>query len=157
MGVIPLRWPKLANGRPEDANIVDPNNDTQNVLNIKTWLYHLKMLDSLMIAAQCTQKNLSEVQFGEHLEELIISRFPAEIGPKLFCNKDNEDGGRDAFHSIKYVFSCGEKHCPPPNYRGFGPQHRLHCKTIIHICIHASMLCLAGRETAFTNNQAHCH
>ena len=50
-----------------------------------------------------------------------------------------------------------EKHCPPPNYWGIGPQHRLHCKTIIHIWIHASMLCLAGRGTAFTNNQTHIH
>ena len=24
---------------------------------------------------------------------------------------------------IKYVFSCGEKHCPPPNYWGIGPLH----------------------------------
>ena len=22
----------------------------------------------------------------------------------------------------KYVFSWGEKHCPPPNYRGIGPR-----------------------------------
>ena len=29
----------------------------------------------------------------------------------------------------KYVFSWGEKHCPPPNYWVFGPQHRFRCKT----------------------------
>ena len=29
----------------------------------------------------------------------------------------------------KYVFSWGEKHCPPPNYWVIGPQHRFHCKT----------------------------
>ena len=57
----------------------------------------------------------------------------------------------------KYVFSCGEKHCPPPIYRGIGPQHWLYCKAIIHICICASTLCLSGRETAFSNNQAHWH
>ena len=39
--------------------------------------------------------------------------------------------------SLKYVFSCGEKHCPPPLYRAIGPQRRLHCKIIIHICIRA--------------------
>jgi len=30
----------------------------------------------------------------------------------------------------KYVFSCGEKHCPPPNHLVIGPQHRFHCKTV---------------------------
>ena len=29
----------------------------------------------------------------------------------------------------KYVFSWGEKHCPPPNYWVIGPQHRFRCKT----------------------------
>lgn len=29
----------------------------------------------------------------------------------------------------KYIFSWGEKHCPPPNYWVIGPQHRFHCKT----------------------------
>ena len=32
----------------------------------------------------------------------------------------------------KYVFSWGEKHCPPPNYWGIGPQHPFHCKTTKH-------------------------
>ena len=30
---------------------------------------------------------------------------------------------------FKYVFSWGEKHCPPPNYWVIGPQHRFRCKT----------------------------
>ena len=30
---------------------------------------------------------------------------------------------------LEYVFSWGEKHCPPPNYWGIGPLHRFHCKT----------------------------
>ena len=34
--------------------------------------------------------------------------------------------------SFKYVFSWGEKHCPPPNYRDIGPQYRFHCKTTKH-------------------------
>ena len=33
---------------------------------------------------------------------------------------------------VKYVFSWGEKHCPPPNYWGIGPQHPFHCKTTKH-------------------------
>ena len=36
---------------------------------------------------------------------------------------------RSASSHFKYVFSWGEKHCPPPNYWGIGPQHRFHCKT----------------------------
>ena len=59
----------------------------------------------------------------------------------------------DCVHLVKYVFSWGEKHCPSPNYRGIGPQHRLHFKNdetrqpLTFICIRAGMLCLAGRET----------
>ena len=60
----------------------------------------------------------------------------------LFAIKDREQGV--AFVKIlaqiniriysyinvyKYVFSCGEKHCPPPNYWVIGPQHRFCCKT----------------------------
>ena len=30
---------------------------------------------------------------------------------------------------INMYFLELEKHCPPPNYWGIGPQHRLHCKT----------------------------
>ena len=42
----------------------------------------------------------------------------------LFTNQPNED-----VSIYKYVFSWGEKHCPPPNYWVIGPQHRFHCKT----------------------------
>ena len=42
----------------------------------------------------------------------------------LFTNQPNED-----VSIYKYVFSWGEKHCPPPNYWVIRPQHRFRCKT----------------------------
>ena len=45
------------------------------------------------------------------------------LSNKIFKNSTN------TFCILKYVFSCGEKHCPPPNYWVIGPQHRFHCKT----------------------------
>ena len=53
----------------------------------------------------------------------------------------------------KYVFSCGEKHCPPPNYWVIGPQHRFHWKNnqkqrpLELIYIHAVLFYVAVRET----------
>ena len=80
-----------------------------------------------------------------HVIKKPSSSFPKVIlEPKFLTNKNTASfhhgpctcitqplGALSSFHekSMKYVFSKGEKHCPPPNYRGIGPQHRLHWKT----------------------------
>ena len=53
---------------------------------------------------------------------------------------------------LKYVFSCGEKHCPPPNYWVIGPQHRFHNhnhkrRPLKLIYIYALFFCVAVRKT----------
>ena len=50
------------------------------------------MQDSLMIAA------LKRIKVRSNLEMSIWKVDQVEISQKLFSNKDNEDGGRDAFH-----------------------------------------------------------
>ena len=76
MGAIPVGWPKLAHGRPEDANIVDPNYATQKFLNIKTSHFHLKIQDNSIIAA------LKRVEVGEGSFQIFMEN--KNQGPKYF-------------------------------------------------------------------------
>ena len=85
---------------------------------------------------------------------MIVQTLPMSI--------EGEQWTMEAYNS-KYVFSYGEKHCPPPNYGALGHRTNYIVKqSNTFAFVQACFVLLeeklwAEAEAAFTNNQEHWH
>ena len=77
---------------------------------------------------------VQDVVFSYIKVVFAASRLP--VRPLYICCGGNVKPSKDKGSSLKLhlnmYFLELEKHCPPPNYWGIGPQHPFHCKTTKH-------------------------
>ena len=125
------RSPKNENGllwnfKPDIINQLNGSGNVKN-LHFRAAEKLIKICSIVMLSAHLFQNvwllsHRASSGWACQLQQQLGNCNDVNCKYKKKCNNAKCD-------KIIYVFSWGEKHCPPPNYWGIGPQHRFHCKT----------------------------